>query len=54
MDFAYCKKDKQRYLLEINASPGTWYYQTDKKKLATICRGLVNFFKKYKTNTSFI
>ena len=33
MDFAYCKNDKKRYLLEINASPGTWYYQTDKKKL---------------------
>lgn len=45
MDFAYCKKDTQRYLLEINASPGTWFYQTDKKILTTICRWLVNFFK---------
>lgn len=45
MDFAYCKKEKQWYLLEINASPGTWYYQTDKKILSTICRGLVRFFK---------
>jgi len=45
MDFAYCKKDKQRYLLEINASPGTRYYQTDKKILTSICRGLVRFFK---------
>lgn len=50
MDFAYCKNDKKRYLLEINASPGTWYYQTDKKKLTIICRGLVNFFKKIYTN----
>lgn len=46
IDFAYCKKEKKRYLIEINASPGTWYYQTDNKKLAIICRGLVNFFKK--------
>ena len=45
MDFAYCKKDKQRYLLEINASPGTWFYQTDKKILTTICLWLVTFFK---------
>lgn len=44
MDFAYCKKEKQRYLLEINASPGTWYYQTDKKILKKICAGLTKFF----------
>lgn len=44
MDFAYCKKDKQRYLLEINASPGTWYYQTDNKILKKICKWLVAFF----------
>lgn len=44
MDFAYCKNDKQRYLLEINASPGTWYYQTDKKKLEKICNWLATFF----------
>lgn len=46
MDFAYCKKEKRWYLLEINASPGTWFYQTDKKILMSICRGLVLFFKK--------
>ncbi len=51
MDFAYCKKEKKRYLLEINASPGTWYYQTDKKKLSTICRWLVNFFKNMYSHT---
>jgi glutathione synthase/RimK-type ligase-like ATP-grasp enzyme len=45
MDFAYCKKEKQRYLLEINASPGTWYYQIDKKVLTSICRWFVSFFK---------
>lgn len=45
MDFAYCKKDTQRYLLETNASPWTWYYQTDKKILSGICRGLVTFFQ---------
>ncbi len=46
MDFAYCKKDKQRYLLEINASPWTWYYQTDQKILKKICIWFINFFKK--------
>ena len=50
MDFAYCKNDKRRYLLEINASPGTWYYQINQKKLAIICRGLVKFFKDTYTN----
>jgi len=44
MDFAYCKKDKQRYLLEINSSPGTRYYQENKRVLKNICSGLVNFF----------
>lgn len=45
MDFAYCKKEKKRYSLEINASPGTWYYQKDKKILKKICSWLVIFFK---------
>lgn len=45
MDFAYCKKEKKRYLLEINASPGTWYYQTDKRILKKICMWLITFFK---------
>lgn len=45
MDFAYCAKDKQRYLLEINSSPGTWYYQEDKKILEKICLWLASFFK---------
>lgn len=48
MDFAYCKEDNKRYLIEINASPGTRYYQTDKKALLGICLWLVKFFKKLK------
>ncbi len=44
MDFSYCNPEKKRYLLEINASPGTRYYQTDKQKLSEICKWLVNFF----------
>jgi glutathione synthase/RimK-type ligase-like ATP-grasp enzyme len=44
MDFAYCRNDKQRYLLETNATPWTWYYQTDEKKLAKICKWLATFF----------
>ncbi len=46
MDFAYCKKEKKRYLLEINASPWTRYYQTDKCILKKICIWLITFFKK--------
>jgi D-alanine-D-alanine ligase-like ATP-grasp enzyme len=38
IDFAYCKEEKKRYMLEINASPGTRYYQTDRKKLEKICK----------------
>jgi hypothetical protein len=33
-------------MLEINASPGTRYYQTDRKKLEKICKWLIIFFKK--------
>lgn len=44
MDFAYCKKENKRYLLEINTSPGTRYYQTNKKHLQSICTWLLNFF----------
>jgi len=44
MDFAYCKPEKRRYLIEINASPGTWYYQTDRWALLKICKGLAIFF----------
>jgi len=50
IDFAYCKKDKQRYLIEINSSPGTWYYQTDKKLLTIICSWLVRFFLSLQTS----
>ena len=46
IDFAFCKSENKRYVLEINASPGTRYYQTDKKVLKTICIWLVKFFKK--------
>ncbi len=49
MDFAYCKQEKKRYLIEINTSPGTWYYQKNKKKLETICKGLMIFFYHLKT-----
>lgn len=45
MDFAYCKEEKKRYLIEINASPGTRYYQTNKSELEKICKWLVKFFK---------
>ena len=44
MDFSYCEPEKKRYLLEINASPWTWYYQTDKEKLLEICTWLADFF----------
>lgn len=44
MDFAYCKKEWKRYLIEINTSPGTWYYQKNKKKLEKICKWLAQFF----------
>lgn len=44
MDFAYCKKEKIWYLIEINSSPGTWYYQTNEKSLSIICNGLAKFF----------
>lgn len=44
MDFAYCKKEKKRYLLEINASPWTWFYQTDKDVLRKIFKWLSDFF----------
>ncbi len=44
MDFAYCKKERKRYLLEINTSPWTWYYQKNKKYLKNICQWLVDFF----------
>jgi D-alanine-D-alanine ligase-like ATP-grasp enzyme len=37
IDFAFCAPENKRYVLEINASPGTRYYQTDKKILKTIC-----------------
>ncbi len=45
MDFAYCSDDKKWYLLEINSSPGTWYYQEDKRILENICKWFVKFFK---------
>lgn len=48
MDFAYCSIENKRYLIEINASPGTRYYQTDKKALLGICLWLVKFFKNLK------
>lgn len=44
MDFAYCKQENKRYLLEINTSPGTRYYQTNKKHLQNICKWLSEFF----------
>lgn len=44
MDFAYCRKEGKRYLLEINASPWTWFYQTDKKILDKIFKWLGEFF----------
>jgi len=44
MDFAYCKKENKRYLLEINTSPWTRYYQTNKKHLQSICKWLATFF----------
>lgn len=50
MDFAYCKKDKQRYLLEINSCPGTRYYQEDKNILKSIYLWLVNFFLSLKSS----
>jgi glutathione synthase/RimK-type ligase-like ATP-grasp enzyme len=37
IDFAFCAAENKRYVLEINASPGTRYYQTDKKILKKIC-----------------
>ncbi|MBU0626804.1 hypothetical protein KKG31_01455 [Patescibacteria group bacterium] len=36
MDLAYCAPKKKRYLIEINSSPGTWYYQEDKSVLKPI------------------
>lgn len=48
MDFAYCKGENKWYLIEINASPGTRYYQTDKNELISICKWLVGFFKRLK------
>lgn len=45
IDFAFCAAENKRYVLEINASPGTRYYQTDKKILKAICMWLVKFFK---------
>lgn len=48
MDFAYCAPEKKRYLLEINASPWTWYYQTDASELKRICVWLVTFFTSLK------
>lgn len=45
MDFAYCKKENKRYLIEINASPGTRYYQENQKELEKICKWLISFFK---------
>lgn len=45
IDFAFCAPENKRYVLEINASPGTRYYQTDKKILKAICMWLVKFFK---------
>ncbi len=48
MDFAYCAIEKKRYLIEINASPGTRYYQTDKIELKKICEWLIVFFKTLK------
>lgn len=44
MDFAYCKKENKRYLIEINTSPWTRYYQKNKKKLESICKWLAWFF----------
>ncbi|MFZ2151223.1 MAG: hypothetical protein WAZ12_02560 [Candidatus Absconditicoccaceae bacterium] len=44
MDFAYCKKENKWYLLEINSSPGTRFYQTDKNVLKKIFKGLAKFF----------
>jgi len=45
MDFAYCWKENKWYLIEINASPWTRYYQEDKLELTKICKWLVKFFK---------
>lgn len=46
IDFAFCAAENKRYVLEINASPGTRYYQTDKEILTTICKWLIKFFKR--------
>jgi len=43
MDFAYCKKESKWYLIEVNTSPGTRYYQKNKKKLEQICKWLAKF-----------
>jgi glutathione synthase/RimK-type ligase-like ATP-grasp enzyme len=52
MDFAYCTIEKKRYLIEINAYPGTRYYQTDQKSLLDTCLWLVKFFKQIKRSLS--
>lgn len=44
MDFAYCKKENKWYLLEINSSPWTRFYQTDKNVLKKIFKWLAKFF----------
>jgi glutathione synthase/RimK-type ligase-like ATP-grasp enzyme len=44
MDFAFCKKEDRRYLIEINASPWTRYYQTDTWEVTKICKWLIDFF----------
>ena len=44
MDFAYCKKEEKWYLLEINSSPWTRFYQTDKEILKKIFKWFTNFF----------
>ena len=45
MDFAFSRKEDRRYLIEINASPWTRYYQTDKWEVTKICKWLITFFK---------
>lgn len=44
MDFAYCKKENKWYLLEINSSPWTRFYQKDKNVLKKIFKWLADFF----------
>lgn len=45
IDFAFCKTENKRYVLEINASPGTRYYQEDKNISKEISKWFIYFFK---------